>query len=459
MPCGHAGYHGLKPADEVISNNAAIIYLLSQNYIMDKKGQSAIEFLLTYDAVFLIIVVVLAILIFFVSIPQSSLPLECSFYSGFNCIDIEYYAFGSGSQLVVLATNVEPGLVNVSNFSATVNYVQSTDGSCNPSLSTSGQIVYCLANFSSKIEQGQVYTATFHIAGDYCAKAASQIGTICPSSSSYLYVGNAKVSAQESPTEVYVNYTIAHYPSAKGNVLEIDGSNFAYSQLPLLRSYPYGTSHAILYDPTLEVNGFSYTFNTISGCGMTSEEESIIVTKNCTITATYNGIIYQNCPQIPNEGGQNLARVKAEYCNLVGYTMTGDNIVFGTIFSSDMANVNLAGSNLADANLSLTNLDGAIMTGVNFQGANLNGTDMQGSVDAAGSNFQGAILKYSDMEGISLSGANLANSNLAYSNLVNADLVGSNFANSDLAYADLAGADVSGANFNGANITDCTGCP
>jgi hypothetical protein len=160
---------------------------------MQIKGQTAIEFLSTYSFTFLIIAVVLFLLLLFSALPKTTLPTQCTFYSGFSCTDTAYYNLGTGSQLVVLASNIEPGLVNVSNFSATIDYAQSTSGYCTPSASSAGQSIYCVANFSTPETLGYTYSITFKMSANYCANAPASIDNqTCRSSATYSYAGQAR---------------------------------------------------------------------------------------------------------------------------------------------------------------------------------------------------------------------------------------------------------------------------
>jgi hypothetical protein len=159
--------------------------------MQDKKGQTALEFLTTYAFTFLIIAIVLFLLLLFALIPKTALPVSCSYYSGFSCIDTAYFNIGYKSQLVVIATNMQPGIVNISNFSATIGYIQSTNGFCTPQVTTGGQTVYCVANFTNPLVIGDSYSATYHISANYCAELQSS-GATCQSSAAYSFAGQAK---------------------------------------------------------------------------------------------------------------------------------------------------------------------------------------------------------------------------------------------------------------------------
>ena len=162
-------------------------------------SQSAIEFLTTYGFVFIIIAVVIAVLYLYLSLPKSTLPMQCSFFSGFYCSDVVYtinMSQGHGAQLFVIASDTQPGVVNVSSFNAVVGYVQSNGGYCAPNIATAGEDIYCVANFNNTPKVGNLYTGSFSIDANYCAAAVSQIGGVsCPATSNYIFTGAVQLQA------------------------------------------------------------------------------------------------------------------------------------------------------------------------------------------------------------------------------------------------------------------------
>jgi|GEM_PF-487791 len=203
---------------------------------MQIKGQTAIEFLTTYGFVFLIIALALLVLLLLSSIPKTVLPAECSFYGGFNCEDTVYFNSGFNSQFVIVATDSQSGIVNISNFSANIGYLQSYKGSCTPKVVTAGQTVYCIANFSSSATLGQLYSVTFHVSANYCSNAPGSLdNATCIASKAYSYGGQARV--QGGP------YTPSDLPPL-ADVFCIGGSG--------------GTNQNVYFAPT---SGLAYTGN------------------------------------------------------------------------------------------------------------------------------------------------------------------------------------------------------
>lgn len=424
------------------------------------RAQSAVEFLTTYSFVFLIIAIALFILLIYASIPKAILPAQCTFYGGFNCLDIAYFNTGSGgSELVILASDKQIGTVNITSFNATMDNIPSTGGYCTPATVIPGQNFYCIATFSGTATT-KTYVGTFSTAANYCANSPSGLSNYsCPSGSGYRYGGSFKTEGSFERPPFPVTFEVSTMLSPVSNVLQVDGQDYSYDQLPLSMVYQPGIGHTILYSAIVPTSGnYIYIYDSISGCGVTTEGAYFVVTQTCTIKATYTKISYGDCSQIKNTGGQNLRKITAIYCDLLDYYLAGDNIDKGNLYGSNLQGANLDGTNLNYANLSYSNLAGAQIEGTNLNYVNLAGSNLQGAT-LSGSNLNDANLEYADLQGVDATGVNFEGANLQYANLKGADLAGSNFENANLAYANLQGANISGANFLGAYMLNCTGCP
>ncbi|MGC8687498.1 MAG: hypothetical protein ACP5RM_02240 [Candidatus Micrarchaeia archaeon] len=210
-----------------------------------QKAQSAIEFLSTYAFMILIISIALLLLFMFFSIPRTILPPSCNFYSGFGCSDAIYINTTHGSELLIIATDMEPGIINVSNqsgFTAYLGYRNSTSGYCTPRVATAGQRIYCIANFTSHVKLGSTYSGVFRIKANYCAVAPSMLSnSTCPANattSNYTFGGYLTVSssignigAQQSGS-YYVPITITNtqnkaVPSQFQQMIEFNPSTYA----------------------------------------------------------------------------------------------------------------------------------------------------------------------------------------------------------------------------------------
>lgn len=171
-----------------------------------QRAQSAIEFLTTYSFVFLILAVSLALLLLFASIPKSTVPLECAFYSGFSCTDAAYYNTSTGSQLVVVGTDTQPGSMNVSTFNSYLNYGQSIGGYCVPKLITAGQSFYCVANFTTSANLGSTYMGTFQVGAKYCGGEPPSVSILnCSAPTSITYGGSVQLQGSAYSSSFFIN--------------------------------------------------------------------------------------------------------------------------------------------------------------------------------------------------------------------------------------------------------------
>ncbi len=169
-----------------------------------RKLQSAIDFLSTYSLAFLIIAILLAILFIFVGIPKSTIPPQCTAYSGFTCVDAVYSINQStiingtsmkGSRLFINIIDSSPGTVNISSFDAAIGGVKGIGG-CKPSTLTNGNTAICWANFSVTPALNNIYTGTYNISANYCPPSSST----CAASSTFTYGGAVTVLAGTNQT-------------------------------------------------------------------------------------------------------------------------------------------------------------------------------------------------------------------------------------------------------------------
>ena len=165
------------------------------------RSQSALEFLSTYAFVFLLLAIVISLLFIFASLPRSLLPSQCTFYSGFTCMQAIYtinVTAGHGAELFIVAEDTQPGIVNVSSFSAYLNFHTSNAGSCEPSVVTAGQKIYCIANFTATPTLANTYDGTFRMNADYCASGLNTISNeSCRANGNFSYTGHITIQASK----------------------------------------------------------------------------------------------------------------------------------------------------------------------------------------------------------------------------------------------------------------------
>ena len=181
-----------------------------------KRGQSAVEFLTVYGYVLLILALVISVLIIYISLPKSILPLQCVAYNSFSCVDAVYgidNLNGASSLLVFTGKMTVPGVVNITGFSSTMSSNPSIYGYCEPSLVTEGENFYCVAGYTFTPKITSNYYATFKIVGNYCTPVANNPFFLdCPGSSNYSWTGNMRITATNVSIKAtaYVPLTITN---------------------------------------------------------------------------------------------------------------------------------------------------------------------------------------------------------------------------------------------------------
>lgn len=222
---------------------------------MQIKSQNAIEFLSNYAFVILIITVAIAFVVILATAPKAIFPNECNIYGGFTCSGAVYSintTSNSGSHLLVEITDSEPGIVNISSFSAIIGQAKSNAGYCTPMVAIEGQKIYCSANFAYTPSLGSVYSGTLNISANYCPGSFVANYT-CPSGSNYVYTASVELQAERQQVYLgpyyYLPLTVtnlaANVPTQPGFQLQVNLTPTSYSQyergdLGNIRFY-YGT--------------------------------------------------------------------------------------------------------------------------------------------------------------------------------------------------------------------------
>ncbi len=86
----------------------------------------------------------------------------------------------------------------------------------------------------------------------------------------------------------YVTYYSSNLIGSTTDVLTVDGIQYTYSQLPKTFEYPMGSSHTYSYSsPVFSSTGAKYIYDTINGCGGSSQSGTITAGYNCTLFAVY----------------------------------------------------------------------------------------------------------------------------------------------------------------------------
>jgi hypothetical protein len=129
---------------------------------MNKRGQAATEFLMTYGWAILVVGIAIASLAYFgVLSPDQFLPEKCTFPAGLGCVDHK-----------ITETNVQLYIQNSMGYDITINSINLTDksgciNSTSADLANGGELLYTIScsstagsKFKSDIKVNYVNSAT-----------------------------------------------------------------------------------------------------------------------------------------------------------------------------------------------------------------------------------------------------------------------------------------------------------
>jgi uncharacterized protein (UPF0333 family) len=120
---------------------------------MDKKGQAAMEFLMTYGWAILVVIAAIAALAYFgVLDPARLLPERCQFPAGMDCID----------KASITSTSLTMALRNNLGFPATVSAATGTagkgcTGTASVAVGASNSTFVDLTNYTAYVANNEVY--------------------------------------------------------------------------------------------------------------------------------------------------------------------------------------------------------------------------------------------------------------------------------------------------------------
>ena len=257
---------------------------------MAVKGQSAVEFLFTYSTAITIVAVAIALAFILSGAGRTAIPSQCSFFGGFTCIDTLLTINaqnGIASQFLVVARDSQPGIINVTSFTATVGGEASTGGYCMPKAVSSGDAIYCLANFTTSVSLGTVYSGSFSLSGNYCPQNATVADNyICTGNSNFTYAGSVRVQSSNSVIT----------PAQKGGyflLIPVDGSNTL--SVVNLSNFAVNTITVGKYPGQMvkSRNGtYVYVANTGNDTVSIINTETLKVVANVTVGSRPNGIVF-----------------------------------------------------------------------------------------------------------------------------------------------------------------------
>jgi len=153
---------------------------------MDKKGQSSIEFLTTYSFLFIMLGVLASLLFYFGTLPQSTVPMSCTSFSGPTCSLASYYANSSAhySFFIIALQNSQAMPINVTNITVMVRSYK-YNGYCSPGFLYPGMYTLCIAGSNNVYNLGSLVQGFYTITGKACNAGLANLGSYCGESFSY----------------------------------------------------------------------------------------------------------------------------------------------------------------------------------------------------------------------------------------------------------------------------------
>ncbi|MDE1855847.1 MAG: hypothetical protein KGH49_01260 [Candidatus Micrarchaeota archaeon] len=161
------------------------------------RAQSSIEFLTTYSFLFLIIGVILSFLFFFSTAPRSTIPSQCTSFSGPMCMSTsDYINTSAGYSLLTFSlANSESVPINITSVSTLINSANSIAGGCTPKIVYPGGYFTCIAAMSRVPSVGSLVSGTYTINALACNGGINSFSNNCTGGASVLYGGSFSTQA------------------------------------------------------------------------------------------------------------------------------------------------------------------------------------------------------------------------------------------------------------------------
>ncbi len=180
------------------------------------RGQSALEYLSTYAWAILILAIILGLLLYFVSLPQSLVQNSCTVNSGVSCQDI---VLGSNASTTVVTVRMINQLnTQIQNPRITINFDNANlSGACTPISANPGKQLTCTVNLNTVKKEGTFLAGAFYITVGNCGLSANYLSTkTCINPTAQTFTGTFS-GHTESPIP-YLAY-VANYGGGAVNVI------------------------------------------------------------------------------------------------------------------------------------------------------------------------------------------------------------------------------------------------
>lgn len=248
-------------------------------------AQSSIEFLTTYSFLFIMLGILASIIFFFATVPNATIPLSCSAFSGPACDVVEYYMNASAgySMFIVALTNSESIPINITGITVQIRSSIFT-GSCAPSLVYPGGDTVCIAGNTTITNFGTLMQGFYYINATPCNSGLNNIQSSCAASSSISYSGSfTTTQALRKP----LAFSVIAAAGPEGSAIA------PYSALPALpKSWSVVQNGYWITSPTGYAYGAQQYNGNYLGFSLTSfPQTTSSLNGNALCTAPYNSML------------------------------------------------------------------------------------------------------------------------------------------------------------------------
>ena len=257
--------------------------------VENMRAQSAMDYVTNYGWAVLILVVIIALLYFYIYIPAQVVNTSCNFVNGVYCSDLIVASNSVTHNTVValLLTNAQQSSLLNPKLYAHINNVNTSSSNCSPNYVLPGGSMICSFNTTTTMSNGQLLSGVVYLNVTYCQLSSGSYGTgaSCQSPTQQTYSGSFAGHIQQlSSTKSSITLTAA-------NSIE-SASNSSYPLTATVKILGYPLKGATVNFTLSNNSGFVVLPNktTTNAQGIALSGISGTEPGNVIVTATYAGL-------------------------------------------------------------------------------------------------------------------------------------------------------------------------
>jgi hypothetical protein len=181
-----------------------------------RKGQSTIEYLITYGWAVLLAAISVSMLYLFVFAPSALAPSTCSFAYGAYCQDMILGSNSISSKIALFLTNTQQYPIVNPQVSINISNIGIVNGKCLPSYVLPGGAIICNVTMpTTAISTGTLVSGKLYLSAIPCPSGNV---TTCTSGQRQTYVGNFNSHASPllASTTLSISVSAANSTTATG---------------------------------------------------------------------------------------------------------------------------------------------------------------------------------------------------------------------------------------------------